>query len=61
VGVALLAVAVTGTSSGMYRAGGVFVLVFAAFGYYAYLSGALESVGHKGLPLGKPVASMFSK
>lgn len=61
VGVALLAVAVMGTSSGMYRAGGVFVLVFAAFGYYAYLSGALESVGRKALPLGKPVASMFSR
>jgi succinate-acetate transporter protein len=61
VGVALLAVAVMGTSSGMYRAGGVFVLIFALLGYYAYLSGALESVGGKGLPLGKPVVSMFSK
>jgi hypothetical protein len=37
------------------------VLIFAALGYYAYLSGALESVGGKGLPLGKPVVSMFSK
>jgi succinate-acetate transporter protein len=59
--VALLAVAVMGTSSGMYRAGGVFVLIFAAFGYYAYLSGAVESVGGKSLPLGQPVVSWFSK
>jgi len=61
VGVALLAVAVLGTSSGMYRAGGVFVIIFALLGYYAYLSGALESVGGKALPLGKPVVSWFSK
>jgi len=61
IGVALLSVAVMGTSSGMYRAGGVFVLIFSAFGYYAYLSGAIESVGGKALPLGKPVVSMFSK
>src|SRR5580698_1874210 len=61
VGVALLAVAVMGTSSGTYRVGGVFVLIFAAFGFYAYLSGAVESVGGKALPLGKPVVSWFSK
>jgi len=61
VGVALLAAAVLGTSSGLYRAGGVFVIIFALLGYYAYLSGALESVGGKALPLGKPVASWFSK
>jgi uncharacterized protein len=60
-GVALLAAAVLGTSSGTYRAGGVFVMIFAILGYYAYLSGALESVGGKGLPLGKPVVSWFSK
>ena len=50
-----------GTSSGTYRAGGVFVIIFALLGYYAYLSGALESVGGKPLPLGKPVVSWFSK
>lgn len=61
VGVALLAVAVMGTSTGTYRAGGVFVLIFAILGFYAYLAGAIESVGGKGLPLGKPVASYFSK
>jgi uncharacterized protein len=61
VGVALLAVAVMGTSSAMYRAGGVFVLIFAILGFYAYLSGALESVGGKPLPLGKPVSSFFSR
>jgi succinate-acetate transporter protein len=61
VGVALLAAAVLGTSSGMYRAGGVFVIIFALLGYYAYLSGALESVGGKALPLGQPVVSWFSK
>lgn len=55
VGVALLAAAVMGTASGPYRAGGVFVLIFAALGFYAYLSGAVESVGGKPLPLGKPV------
>ncbi len=61
VGVAFLAAAVLGTSSAPYHIGGVFVLIFAAFGFYAYLSGALESVGGKGLPLGKPIASYFQK
>jgi uncharacterized protein len=61
VGVAFLAVAVMGTSSVPYHIGAVFVLIFAALGYYAYLSGALESVGGKGLPLGKPVVSYFEK
>jgi succinate-acetate transporter protein len=61
IGVAFLAAAVLGTSSVTYRIGGVFVLIFATLGYYAYLSGALESVGGKGLPLGKPVVSMLSK
>lgn len=61
VGVAFLAAAVMGTSSVPYHIGAVFVLIFAALGYYAYLAGALESVGGKGLPLGKPVASYFEK
>lgn len=61
IGVAFLAVAVMGTGSAMYHVGGVFVLIFAILGYYAYLSGALESVGGKGLPLGKPVVSYFEK
>jgi uncharacterized protein len=65
IGVALLAIASynTGTSTGSTfdHAGAVFVLIFAALGYYAYLSGALESVGGNGLPLGKPVVSMFSR
>jgi uncharacterized protein len=61
VGVAFLCVAVIGGSAAMYHTGAVFVLIFAALGYYAYLSGALESVGGKGLPLGKPVVSYFAK
>jgi uncharacterized protein len=61
VGVAFLAVAVMGTSSVPYHIGAVFVLIFSALGYYAYLSGALESVGGKGLPLGKPVSSYIEK
>jgi uncharacterized protein len=61
VGVAFLAVAVMGTSSVPYHIGAVFVLIFAAFGFYAYLSGAVESVGGKGVPLGKPVVSYFQK
>jgi uncharacterized protein len=43
------------------RAAGVFVLLFSAIGFYSYLSTGLESVGGKALPLGPPVASMFSK
>jgi uncharacterized protein len=61
VGVAFLAIAVGGTGTAMYHVGAVFVLIFSMFGYYAYLSGALESVGGKGLPLGKPVVSYFEK
>jgi hypothetical protein len=43
----------------MYRAGGMFVIIFAILGFYAYLSGALESVGGKALPLGRPVLATF--
>ena len=43
----------------MERAGGVFVLVFAALGYYGYLGTAIVSVGGKPLPFGKPALSML--
>ena len=36
-------------------------IIFALLGYYAYLSGAFESVGGRALPLGKPVVRWFSK
>jgi hypothetical protein len=38
----------------------VFVLVFAALGYYGYLGTAIVSVGGKPLPFGKPVLSLLS-
>lgn len=61
VGVAFLASAVMIGAPWLYHAGGVFVLIFAGLGYYAYLSHAIESVGGPSLPLGKPVVSWFSK
>ena len=59
VGVTLITVGVLGSSSGAQRAGGVFVLVFAALGYYGYLGTAIVSVGGKPLPFGRPALSLF--
>ena len=42
------------------HAGAVFVLVFAALGYYGYLGTAIVSVGGKPLPFGKPALSLLS-
>jgi succinate-acetate transporter protein len=57
----LLIFATLNGSVGLDRAAGVFVLLFSVIGFYSYLSTGLESVGGKALPLGPPVASMFSK
>ncbi len=59
IGVALIAIGVLEPSTAFQRAGGVFVLIFGALGYYGYLGTALVSVGGKPLPFGKPVWSLF--
>jgi uncharacterized protein len=59
VGVTLITIGVLQASTGVERAGGVFVLVFAALGYYGYLGTAIVSVGGKPLPFGKPALSLL--
>ncbi len=59
VGVTLITIGVLQSSTGTERVGGVFVLVFAALGYYGYLGTAIVSVGGKPLPFGKPVLSLL--
>jgi succinate-acetate transporter protein len=59
VGVTFITIGVLASSSGAQRVGGVFVLVFAALGYYGYLGTAIVSVGGKPLPFGKPALSLF--
>src|ERR1700735_4252818 len=59
VGVTFITIGVLASSTGAQRAGGVFVLVFAALGYYGYLGTAIVSVGGKPLPFGKPALSML--
>ncbi len=59
VGVTLITIGVLGSSTGAQRAGGVFVLVFAALGHYGYLGTAIVSVGGKPLPFGKPALSLL--
>jgi succinate-acetate transporter protein len=60
VGVTFLTIGVLQNSAGIQHVGGVFVLVFAALGYYGYLGTAITSVGGKPLPFGKPALSLFS-
>ncbi|MBO0808170.1 MAG: hypothetical protein J2P32_07700 [Actinobacteria bacterium] len=60
VGVTLITIGVLEASAGIQHAGAVFVLVFAALGYYGYLGTAIVSVGGKPLPFGKPVLSLLS-
>jgi succinate-acetate transporter protein len=60
VGVTLITIGVLESSAGIQHAGAVFVLVFAALGYYGYLGTALVSVGGKPLPFGKPALSLLS-
>ena len=60
IGVTLITVGVLASSAGIQHVGGVFVLVFAALGYYGYLGAAIVSVGGKPLPFGKPVLSLLS-
>jgi uncharacterized protein len=59
VGVLFVTLGVANASTGMTKTGGVFILLLAALGYYAYLSTATASVGGKPLPLGSPLLSMF--
>ncbi|MCL2395948.1 MAG: acetate uptake transporter family protein [Acidimicrobiaceae bacterium] len=61
IGVALITIGVLESSSGFQRAGGVFVLIFAALGYYGYLGTAIVSVGGEPLPFGKPALSLLSR
>jgi succinate-acetate transporter protein len=61
VGVTLITIGTLQSSAGIDHAGGVFVLIFAALGYYAYLSTAFVSVGGKPLPMGAPALSLFSR
>jgi uncharacterized protein len=60
VGVTLITIGVLESSAGIEHAGGVFVLLFGALGYYGYLGTAIVSVGGKPLPFGKPAISLFS-
>src|ERR1022692_3759038 len=43
------------SAGSMDKVAGVFVLLFSAVGFYAFLSTGLESVGGNALPLGRPV------
>jgi succinate-acetate transporter protein len=61
VGVTLITIGVLEASSVTQRVGGVFVLVFAALGYYGYLGTAIVSVGGKPSPFGKPALSLLSR
>ena len=60
VGVTLITIGVLESSAGIQHAGAVFVLAFAALGYYGYLGTAIVSVGGKPLPFGNPVLSLLS-
>lgn len=60
IGVTLLTIGVLQASSGIQRAGGVFVLVFGALGYYGYFATATASVGGKPLPFGQPALGLLS-
>ena len=55
VAVILLIIGDLNASTSADKVAGVFVLLFSAVGFYAFLSTALESVGGKPLPLGRPV------
>ena len=55
VAVILLIIADLNGNTSLDKVAGIFVLLFSAVGFYAYLSTGLESVGGKALPLGRPV------
>jgi succinate-acetate transporter protein len=55
VAVVLLIIADLNGTTSLDKVAGVFVLLFSAIGFYAYLSTGFESVGGKALPLGRPV------
>lgn len=61
VAILLLIIGQLSGATGLDAAAGVFVLIFAALGYYAYLSAAWESVGGRNpLPMGAPAIGMLS-
>jgi hypothetical protein len=51
----LLLLGVTQASTGLTKAGGYVVLVFAAIGAYLFFDAASQSLGGEALPLGKPL------
>lgn len=55
VAVILLIIADLNGTTSLDKGAGVFVLLFSAVGFYAFLSTGMESVGGKALPLGRPV------
>jgi hypothetical protein len=55
VAVILLIIADLNGTASLNKVAGVFVLIFSAAGFYAFLSAGIESVGGKALPLGPPV------
>jgi uncharacterized protein len=59
VGVTLITIGVLESSAGIQHAGGVFVLLFGALGFYGYLGTAIVSVGGKPLPFGPPAMSLL--
>jgi uncharacterized protein len=55
VALVLAAIGAEGGSTGALNAAGVAILVFAALGFYAFLSSGTVALGGKSLPLGRPI------
>lgn len=55
VALVLAAIGAEGNSTGALNAAGVVILVFAALGFYAFLSSGFVALGGKALPLGRPM------
>jgi uncharacterized protein len=55
VALVLAAIGGEGGSTGAFNAAGVVILVFAALGFYAFLSSGSVALGGKSLPLGRPI------
>jgi succinate-acetate transporter protein len=61
VAVCLLIVGTLDSSTALTRAAGVFTLLYAALGFYAFVAQGMASVGGNPLPLGTPVATMMER
>jgi succinate-acetate transporter protein len=61
VAVVLLIIGTLSTSTGLTRAAGVFTVVYAGLGFYAFVAQGMASVGGTPLPLGTPVATMLER